>query len=80
MTAAPTQTADRLAALEDRLNGHVAPEPHTGPFRDVDDALDALTEAVERLAFGGQDQRIRARDMLRASRRQLRSLQLKEED
>jgi hypothetical protein len=70
---------DRLAALEDRLNGDVAPEPHTGPFRDVDNALDALTGVVGRLAFGGQDQRVRAMDMLGAVRRQIHSVLLKED-
>ena len=78
MRTAATQTADRLAALEDRLNGDVAPEPYAGPFCDVDTALDVLTEAVEALAFAGRDQHVRAMAMLRGSRRQLHSLQLKE--
>jgi two-component sensor histidine kinase len=78
MTAAPTQTAARLAALEGRLNGDAVPELRA--FRDVDNALDALAEAVEALAFGGQDQRVRARDMLRAIHRELHSLQLAKED
>jgi hypothetical protein len=77
MRAAETPTA-RLAALEGRLNGDVVPEPPSGPFADVDVAMVALAAAVETLPFGGQDQRVRARDMLRAIHRELRSLQLKE--
>ena len=79
MTAAETPTA-RLAALEDRLNGDVAPEPPSGPFADVSIAMVALTEAVEALPFGGMDQRVRARNMLSAVRRQLQSVQLKEDE
>jgi hypothetical protein len=71
--------ADRLAALADRLNAPPAPEAFSGPFADVDVAMVALTEAVEVLPFGGMDQRVRARDTLRALRRQLHSVQLKED-
>lgn len=80
MSGSPAHVTDRLALLEDRLAHRVAAEPRTGPFRDVDNALDALSEAIEALSFGGTDQRIRARDMLRATRRQLHSLQLTKDD
>jgi hypothetical protein len=75
----PDATQDRLAALEDRLNAPPAPEPPSGPFAAVDLAMAALAEAVEGLPFGGQDQRVRARDMLRAVRRQIHSVQLLED-
>jgi hypothetical protein len=74
--AAATQTAARLTALEDRLNGDAVGEP----FREVDTALDALAAAVSALPFAGRDQLVRASDMIRASRRQLHSLQTKEDE